>query len=328
MDYVHLGRSGLKVSPLCLGTMNFGPQTTEPDSFVIMDKAMELGLNFFDTADVYGWKRGQGVTEQILGRWFAQGGGRREYVVLATKVFAHMDTEARPDPNLDRGLSARKIIRCCEASLRRLQTDHIDLYQMHHIDRTCPLDETWSAFEVLQRQGKVLYVGSSNFAAWDIATANLLARQRHHLGLVSEQSVYNLANRTVELEVLPACRHYGVGVIPWSPLAGGMLGGVLAKPPGGRHDNPDFLKKLEAKRPQIERYEALCRELGEQPADVALAWLLANPAVTSPIIGPRTLDQLTGSLRALSLKLDETARKRLDEIFPGPGGEAPGAYAW
>ena len=328
MDYTHLGRSGLKVSRLCLGTMNFGPQTTEPDSFAIMDKAVELGLNFFDTADVYGWKRGQGVTEQIIGRWLAQGGGRRDYVVLATKVFGQMDPEARPDPNLDRGLSARKIIRGCEASLRRLQTDHIDLYQMHHIDRQCLFDETWSAFETLQQQGKVLYAGSSNFAGWDIATANLLAQKRNYLGLISEQSVYNLANRTVELEVLPACRHYGVGVIPWSPLAGGLLGGVLAKPPGGRHANPDFQEKLAAKRPQIEKYEALCHELDEQPADVALAWLLSNPAVSSPIIGPRTLDQLTGSLRALRLKLDAPALKRLDEIFPGPGGEAPGAYAW
>jgi aryl-alcohol dehydrogenase-like predicted oxidoreductase len=249
-------------------------------------------------------------------------------VVLATKVFGQMDPEARPDPNLDRGLSAHKIIRCCEASLRRLQTDHIDLYQMHHIDRTCSFDEIWSAFETLQQQGKVLYAGSSNFAGWDIATANLVAQRRNYLGLVSEQSIYHLANRTVELEVLPACRHYGVGVIPWSPLGGGLLGGVLAKPPGGRHANPDFLEKLAAKRPQIEKYEAFCRELGEQPADVALAWLLSNPAVSSPIIGPRTLDQLTGSLRALSLKLDAPALQRLDEIFPGPGGEAPWAYAW
>jgi aryl-alcohol dehydrogenase-like predicted oxidoreductase len=323
-----LGRSGLKVSPLCLGTMNFGPHTTEPDSFAIMDKALESGINFFDTADVYGWKRGQGVTEQIVGRWFAQGGSRRERVVIATKVFGDMDLPDQPDPNLARGLSARKIILECESSLKRLQTTWIDLYQMHHIDRDCPWDEIWEAYETLVRQGKVIYAGSSNFAGWDIATANLLARQRNFQGLISEQSVYNLDNRVVELEVVPACRHYGLGIIPWSPLAGGLLGGALQKKKEGRRGSEDFEKKVQAKRPQLEKFESLCNELGESPANVGLAWLLNNPVVTAPIIGPRTMDQLTGVLKVPEMKLSAQTLESLDKIFPGPGGEAPKAYAW
>jgi aryl-alcohol dehydrogenase-like predicted oxidoreductase len=328
MHSLPLGRSGLKVSRLCLGTMNFGPVTSEADSFAIMDRALALGIQFFDTADVYGWQRGEGVTERILGRWFAQGGGRREQVVLATKVYNPMDREGAPDPNLDRGLSARKIIRCCEDSLRRLQTDWIDLYQMHHIDRACPWDEIWQAMETLVAQGKVLYVGSSNFAGWDIATAQQLAAQRHFVGLISEQSVYNLDNRTVELEVLPACRHYGLGVIPWSPLAGGLLAGALQKASEGRRARPGFAERVEKKRPQLERFETLCRELGESPANVGLSWLLHQPAVTSPIVGPRTLGQLEDMQRAVELKLAAETLAALDAIFPGPGGEAPKAYAW
>lgn len=328
MKHVPLGRSGLKVSRLCLGTMNFGPHATPDESFAIMDKALEIGVNFFDTADVYGWKTGEGITEQIVGQWFAKAGHRRERTVLATKVFGDMSHPSRPDPTMGRGLSARKIVRACEDSLRRLQTDWIDLYQMHHIDRSCPFDEVWQAMETLVAQGKVLYVGSSNFAGWDIATAQQTAGHRHFLGLVSEQSVYNLDNRTVELEVLPASLHYGLGVIPWSPLAGGLLGGALQKQAAGRRANEDFAKRVEKKRPQLEKYEALCKEIGEHPADVGLAWLLHNPAVTAPIIGPRTLEQLTGSLRAEELRLSSETLEKLDEIFPGPGGEAPKAYAW
>jgi len=328
MQYRPLGRSGLKVSPLCLGTMNFGPHTTEPDSFAIMDKALEVGVNFFDTADVYGWKRGEGVTEQIVGRWFAQGGGRREKVVIATKVFGDMDRETGPNPNLARGLSARKIIKECDASLRRMQTDWIDLYQMHHIDRACPWEEIWQAFETLVQQGKVIYVGSSNFAGWDIATANQIARQRNFMGLISEQSIYHLDNRTVELEVIPACRHYGLGIIPWSPLGGGLLGGALQKYKAGRRGNEGFEKTVEKKRPQLEKYESLCKELGESPADIALAWLLHNPVITAPIIGPRTMDQLTSVLKVPEMKLTAETIGALDKIWPGPGGEAPKAYAW
>ena len=323
MQYTRLGRTGLKVSRLCLGTMNFGPLTTEPDSFAIMDRALELGINFFDTADVYGWRRGEGWTEQIVGRWFAQGGGRRDKVVLATKVYGLMGDW----PNEGR-LSALHIRRACEGSLRRLQTDHIDVFQMHHIDRDTPWDEIWQAMEQLVREGKVLYVGSSNFAGWHIAQACELARSRHFLGLVSEQSLYNLNARTVELEVLPACEAYGLGVIPWSPLAGGLLGGVLRKAKEGRSAGEGMMKQLDKHRGRIEAYEKLCDEIGAHPATVALTWLLQQRAVTAPIIGPRTATQFEESLRALELELSAEVMQKLDGIFPGPGGAAPEAYAW
>jgi aryl-alcohol dehydrogenase-like predicted oxidoreductase len=414
MEYAHLGRTGLKVSRLCLGTMNFGPFTSEADSFVLMDKALEVGINFFDTANVYGRVKGEGVTEQIIGRWLTQGRGRREKIVLATKVYGGMGDW----PNESK-LSAYHIRRACEESLRRLQTDHIDLYQMHHIDRETPWEEIWQALQVLVQQGKVIYVGSSNFPGWHIARAQAEAKARHFMGLVSEQSLYNLTARMIELEVIPACRAHGLGLIPWSPLAGGLLGGALtkgntastpkdhpepaypdritsqtsrdtyldlktriqakliarldpkldiARTGEGRKRVEDLFKialaeenillsrveyerlldlildniladkgrrasgqaqaRLEKLRPQLEAYEGLCQEIGEKPADVALAWLLHNPVVTAPIIGPRTIEQLEGSLRAVELKLTDDVLKKLDEIFPGPGGEAPEAYAW
>ncbi|MGZ8603953.1 MAG: aldo/keto reductase [Actinomycetota bacterium] len=323
MDYRHLGRLGLKVSPFCLGTMNFGPVTPEPESHAILDRALELGISFVDTANVYGRHMGVGTTETIVGNWIAKGDGRRERVVLATKVYGEMGTW----PNESR-LSALHIRRACEESLRRLRTDHIDLYQMHHVFRPAGWDEIWQAFETLVQQGKILYVGSSNFAGWHIARANEAARRRPFLGLVSEQCLYNLVERTSELEVLPVCEAYGLGVIPWSPLDRGLLAGVLNKQEGERRTSPETQRFLSEHRDQIEAYEKLCADLGEQPADVALAWLLANPVVTAPIIGPRTLEQLEGSMRALELVLDDAVLSRLDEIFPGPGGPAPEAYAW
>jgi len=323
MQYVQLGRSGVKVSRLCLGTMNFGPETTEAVSFAMMDRALELGLNFFDTADVYGWKLGEGWTEQILGRWFAQGGGRREKVVLATKVYGRMGDW----PNQSR-LSALHIKRACEASLRRLQTDCIDLYQMHHVDRETPWDEIWQAMEQLVREGKILYVGTSNFAGWQLAQGQELARSRHFLGIVSEQSLYNLTERTIELEVIPACMAYGIGLIPWSPLARGLLAGALTPATVGRRANQDLQQEVQKHRAKLEAFERLCHDLGERQADVALAWLLHQPAVTSPIIGPRTLEQLDGTMRVMNLTLGAETLKRLDDLFPGPGGPAPEAYAW
>ena len=323
MEYINLGRAGVQVSRLCLGTMNFGPQAKEADSFEIMDKALELGINFFDTADVYGWKVGEGVTEQIIGRWFAQGGGRREQIVLATKVFGRMGE----GPN-ERRLSALHIKRACEQSLQRMQTDYIDLYQMHHIDRETPWEEIWQAMEQLVREGKVLYVGSSNFAGWHIAQAQAEANARNFMGLISEQSLYNLGDRMIELEVIPACQHYGLGLIPWSPLSGGMLGGALEKSEKGRRASEHVQKQIEEHREQLEAYEAFCKEIGRKPAVVALGWLLNNPAVTAPIIGPRTLEQLEESLEALEIEFSEEEISRLDEIWPGPGGEAPEAYAW
>jgi aryl-alcohol dehydrogenase-like predicted oxidoreductase len=323
MEYKHLGRSGVKVSRLCLGTMNFGPQTSEPDSFSMMDRALELGINFFDTANVYGWKLGEGWTEQIIGRWFAQGGGRRDKVVLATKVYGRMGEW----PNQSR-LSAVHIKRACEDSLRRLKTDWIDVYQMHHVDREAPWEEIWQAMEQLVREGKVVYVGSSNFAGWHLAQAQEAARSRNFLGLVSEQSLYNLNERTIELEVIPACEAYGIGLIPWSPLGRGLLAGVLRSDNIGRRADADLKQEVVKSRLKLEAYEGLCARIGERPADVALAWLLHQRAVTSPIIGPRTMEQLEGAMRALSLSLGSDILKQLDELFPGPGGTAPESYAW
>lgn len=330
VEHRRLGKHGVLVSNLCLGTMNFGWHTNKKDSFKIMDRALELGINFFDTADVYGWAVEHGLTEEIIGKWFSQGGGRRDAVVLATKVFNPVDRKANlPEPNSDgRSLSAVKIKKHCDGSLKRLQTDWIDLYQMHHIDHDCPWDETWQAFDNLGRQGKIVYTGSSNFAGWDIATACQEASKRGMTGLVSEQSIYHLNNRMVELEVVPACRHYGLGLIPWSPLGGGLLGGALEKMESGRRSSEDFVKQVEANREKLQKYEDLCRDIGHPPGEVSLAWLLHNPIVTAPIIGPRTMEQLESAVRATEIVLDEDVLAKLDEIFPGPGGEAPMAYAW
>jgi aryl-alcohol dehydrogenase-like predicted oxidoreductase len=323
MDYTHLGRSGLKVSRLCLGTMNFGWKTEEADAHTIMDRAHEHGINFFDTANVYGWGENRGRTEEIIGNWFAKGGGRRERTVLATKVYGAMGDW----PNEGK-LSALNIRRAADASLRRLRTDHIDLYQMHHVDRDTPWDEIWQAMETLVAQGKVLYVGSSNFAGWHVAQAQEAAARRNFLGLVSEQPIYNLLTRWVEIELAPACEHYGLGIIPWSPLHGGLLGGVIRKErEGARRTRGRAAEALERHRDQVEAYEDLCADLGEEPATVALAWLLTRPAVTGPIVGPRTLDQLDGAVRALDLTLDADTLARLDEIFPGYR-PAPEQFAW
>jgi len=347
MKFTHLGRTGLIVSRLCLGTMNMGVATSEEESHAILDRALELGINMIDTADRYGDPQGGGGTEEILGRWLAKG-GRRDHIVLATKLYGPMGPGAN-----DEGLSAWHIRQACNDSLRRLQTDRIDLYQMHHIwrgvphpkshlqylkgDRTnlyippharldhVPWDEIWGSFEQLVGQGKVIYVGSSNFAGWNVAQANERAAARHFLGLVSEQSLYNLTQRTVELELLPACRAYGLGYFCWSPLEGGLLAGALQKEAQGRRSS---LNPNEATRAKLREYEALCRELGEEPANVALAWLLHNPVVTAPIIGPRTVAQLESAVRAVDITLSDDVLKRLDEIWPGPSDQAPEAYAW
>ncbi|MCX7798243.1 MAG: aldo/keto reductase [Melioribacter sp.] len=323
MEYVHLGRTGLKVSRLCLGTMNFGPYTDEEESFRIMSRALDLGINFFDTANVYGWDKGVGFTEKIIGKWLSEDKSRRDKIVLATKVYGKMSER----PN-DSKLSAYHIKKACEDSLKRLQTDHIDLYQMHHIDRNTPWEEIYQAMEQLVREGKIIYVGSSNFAAWNLVEAIYKAKERNFLGIVSEQSIYNLRNRHIELEVIPACKALGIGLIPWSPLGGGILCGVLKGVKEGRRTREPLQKSIEKLRPQLEAYEKLCDEINQKPADVALAWVLSNPAVTSPIIGPRTVQQLEENVNALELKLTDEILKKLDEIWPGPGNQAPEAYAW
>jgi aryl-alcohol dehydrogenase-like predicted oxidoreductase len=331
MEYTQLGRTGLKVSRLVLGTMNFGPQTDEADSHAIMDAALAAGINYFDTANVYGWGDNKGRTEEIIGSWFAQGGDRRDKTVLATKVNGFMGPDGQSWPNHDK-LSALNIRRAVEASLKRLRTDYIDVYQFHHVDRATPWEEIWQAIDVLVQQGKILYAGSSNFAGWHIAQANEAAARRNSLGLITEQCLYNLVERRAEMEVIPAAQHYGLGVIPWSPLHGGLLGGALRKQregggsrsTGGR--SADALKDT-AQRDQIQAYEDLCDKHGLQPGDVGLAWLLTRPGVTGPIVGPRTMDQLDSALRAVELTLPEEFLTALDEIFPGPG-PSPEAFAW
>ena len=327
MTYGHLGRSGLLVSRIGLGTMNFGYTMDEATSFAVMYAAIDAGVNFFDTADVYGgpqtpdMKKGYGIAEQTVGRWLHRS-GHRDNIVLATKVHQPMGL----GPN-DRRLSAYHIRRACEASLRRLQTDHIDLYQMHHVDRATPWEEIWQAMEQLVREGKISYVGSSNFAAWDVALAQSAASARHFLGLTSEQSLYNLAIRATEMELIPALRTLGIGLIPYSPLHLGLLAGQLQAATEGRISDDSTLQRIEAHRDQLEAYEGLCRDLGAKPADVALAWLLGNPVVSSAIVGALTIEELNADLGAVTVQLDADALERLDQIWPGPG-EAPQAYAW
>ncbi|MDW7656366.1 MAG: aldo/keto reductase [Bacillota bacterium] len=326
MEYTKLGRSGLNVSRLCLGTMNFGPFTTEEDAFRMMDEALESGINFFDTANVYGGSGQAGRTETIIGKWFAQGGGRREKVVLATKVYGDMRNDL-DGPNGAAGLSAYKIRRSIDASLRRLQTDHVELYQMHHVDRSVSWDELWEVFASLIKEGKVVYMGSSNFAGWDLAVAQYEAKARRLFGLVSEQHKYNLNTRLPELEVLPAALELGIGIIPWSPLDGGLLGRNALNPINVSRTEANK-QRIAANKEKLLQFEKLAQDLGEAQDNIALAWLLANPAVTAPIIGPRTSDQLKESQRALTIRLGDDEMARIDAIFPGPGGAAPKAYAW
>lgn len=322
MKYTNLGRSGLMVSRLCLGTMNFGAITPEKESFEIMSDSLEQGINFFDTANVYGGKKGDGVTEKIIGKWLSEDKSRRDKIVLASKVYGSMGEGVN-----EKFLSAYHIKKACEDSLRRLQTDHIDLYQMHHVHRDTPWDEIWQAMQQLITEGKIIYVGSSNFAGWDIATANEEARRRKLLGLVSEQSKYNLFNRFIEREMIPACEYYGVGIIPWSPLEGGLLGGVLKQSNNGRRSKDEILNKLKNNKEQIVKWERFCEEIGEEPANTALAWLIHQKAVTAPIIGPRTLQQLKDSIKAIDIELNKESLLKLDEIFP-PAGKSPQYYAW
>ncbi|MEW1545998.1 aldo/keto reductase [Streptomyces tsukubensis] len=332
MEYTQLGRTGLKVSRIVLGTMNFGPYTPEADSHTIMDAALDAGINFFDTANTYGGPGERGRTETIIGKWLAQGGGRRDKVVLATKVYGAVHNEDGPVwPNHEK-LSAYGIRRAVEASLKRLGTDHIDLYQFHHIDRATPVDEIWQAVDTLIQQGKILYAGSSNFPGWKIAQMNEAAARRSSYGLVSEQCLYNLFERRSELEVIPAAQEYGLGVIPWSPLHGGLLGGLLRKEREGQL-SPRYtghgasLLARPGVREQIAAYEDLLDKHGLEPGEVALAWLLTRPGVTGPIVGPRSGEQLDSALRAAELTLSDELLTALDELFP-PVGAAPEAYAW
>ncbi|MFB7469489.1 aldo/keto reductase [Kitasatospora sp. NPDC057692] len=328
MEYTYLGRTALQVSRLCLGTLNLGVRATKEESFEILDRGLDRGINFLDTANQYGWQVHKGFTEELLGEYFAQGGGRREQVVLGTKVFTPMTDR----PN-DGGLSARHIIASCEDSLRRMQTDWIDIFQMHHIDRHAPWDEVWQAMEMLTQQGKVRYVGSSNFAGWHIAEAQEAAKRRNFLGIVSEQSVYNLVTRYIEMELIPAAQKYGVAVLAWSPLHGGLLSGALRKLQEGtavKTAQGRAVEAMEKHRDAIAAYEKLCDEIGADPAEVGLAWVMSRPGITAPVIGPRSIAQLESGLNALELKLSDEVLAELDRLFPpiGNGGPGPEAWAW
>ena len=321
MKYRRLGRTALQVSELCLGTMNFGPQTSEQDSFAILDAAIALGINFIDTANQYGGHLGVGTTETIIGKWLAQDPARRDRIVLATKVYEPMSADIN-----DRGLSARHIQLACDASLKRLQVDHIDLYQFHHIDRFAAPEEVWQATDRLIAQGKITYLGSSNFPGWKIAQANEQAAAGRRLGLVSEQSLYNLVERRAELEVIPAALAYGVGVIAWSPLAGGLLAGPT-EAATGRRQSPQMQQAAAASSEQLANYAQLCAGLREAPSTVALAWALHQPGITATIIGPRSVEQLTAVAHVPDLCLSSDVLGQIDAIFP-PCGPAPEAYAW
>lgn len=321
MQYRQLGRSGLQVSQICLGTMNFGPRTSEPDSFEILNVALNAGINFVDTANQYGGALGVGATETILGNWLAEDRTRRDKLVLATKVHEPMSDDIN-----DRGLSARHIQMACDASLKRLGVDHIDLYQMHHIDRTTPIEEIWQAMERLIAQGKITYVGSSNFPGWAIARANEKAIARQQVGLISEQGLYNLIERRAEMEVLPACLEYGLGLIPWSPLAGGLLAGSKTTA-GGRRQSEEMQQAIKARADQLNQFEKLCSELAESPGAIALSWLLHQPGVAATIVGPGAAAQLTSVLHVPDISLSPEILKRIDGIFP-PCGASPEAYAW
>ena len=335
MKYENLGKSNMAVSRVCLGTMHFGSRTSEEDSFAIMDRALEMGINFWDTADVYGGGGNRGGSEAIIGKYFQARPGSREKVVLATKVYNKMTDEDWP--NSGSGISTYRVRQHVEDSLRRLQTDHIDLYQVHHIDRSVTPEEFWGTFDRLVDDGKVLYMGSSNFPGWGLAQHQLQALQRGSLGLVSEQTMYNLLCRYPELEVLPAAEAFGIGVIPYMPLAGGLLTGKTASVEGSRTHQVEneygiFLGETNQR---MADFSALCQEIGEPEHVVAIAWTLAQPAIPSAIVGIRTLQHLEGMDRAAELELDAATLARLDEIFPISQGRplrtsqpAPEAYAW
>ena len=334
MEYGKLGRANLTVSKICLGTMHFGPYASEQESFEIMDRALEMGINFWDTANVYGGKGTRGRSEEIIGNWFARRPGGRDKVVLATKVYNPMVEEA--GPNEGQGISAYRVRKHVADSLRRLQTDHIDLYQVHHFDRDVSAEEFWGTFEKLVSDGDVLYMGSSNFPGWGLAKFQMQAWQRGFTGLVSEQTQYNLLNRIPELEVLPAAHNLGIGILAYMPLAGGLLTGKTQSAEGSRTRalEGEYGISLGPDNAQFAAFSRLCRAIGEKEHVVATAWTLNNPAVASAIVGIRTIGQLDGMERAAELTLDGDTMAQLNEIFninrgrPLGQGPAPEAYSW
>ncbi len=318
MEYRALGRTGVRVSALCLGCMMFGGRTTPEDSYAIIDRAIDAGINFLDTANVYSRGRSEEVTGEALKR-----NGKRQRIVLATKVHGVMADE---DPNMQ-GNSRRHIIEQCEASLRRLQTDHIDLYQIHRPQSDIPIDETLRALDDLIRAGKVRYIGTTTYAAWQLVESFWMAKELGLNRFVCEQPPYNLLDRRVERELIPMARTYGMGIIPWSPLAGGLLTGKYNRnsPPPADARFADFEKNplLQRRWTQqafdiIDGITALTQARGVAMSQFALAWCAQQPGVTSPIIGPRTMEQLEDNLKALDIKISDEDKAAIDKVsIPG-----------
>ena len=322
MEYRSLGRTGVQVSALCLGCMMFGGRTEPEDSYPIIDRAIDAGINFLDTANVYSRGRSEEVTGQAL-----KNNGKRHSVVLATKVHGTMDDD---DPNA-RGNSRRHIIEQCEASLRRLQTDYIDLYQLHRPQPDIPIDETLRALDDLIRAGKVRYIGTSTFAAWQIVESLWVAKELGLNRFVSEQPPYNMLDRRIERELLPMLQTYGIASLPWSPLAGGLLTGKYRRgeePPDGSRFDRDM---HEANRQRwesdffsvVEGLDELVAEKDCTMAQLALAWCVRQPGVTSPIIGPRTMEQLVDNLGALDVAITDGDRARIDNLVAPGSNLAP-----
>jgi len=314
MEYRSLGRTGVMVSPLCLGAMNFGGPTNEEDSLVILQRSLDGGINFIDTADVYN----AGESERIVGR-FLKENGKRDQVVLATKVFSRVGS----GPN-DAGSSRYHIMKACEDSLRRLQTDHIDLYQLHRPSLTIPIDETLRALDDLVRAGKILYAGCSTYPAWMVMEALAVSQQHDLVRYVSEQPPYNLLDRRIENELVPLCQKYGLAILPWSPLAGGILAGrystVGTFPEGSRASRMQLLGERITQR-SLEVAEALAKMAQEREmtlTQLALLWVKDQPGVTSPIVGPRSLAHLEDALPLIERNLDENDRPLFDAlVHPG-----------
>ncbi|MDL2225698.1 aldo/keto reductase [Eubacteriales bacterium OttesenSCG-928-M02] len=332
MLYNKIGTSGMYVSRVCLGTMAFGSLIDEKESFRIMDVALDNGITFFDTANGYGRRVNKltgestgspGLSEEIIGRWFAQGGGRREKIVLITK-FNSPGGELHGANNRP-GLSAWKIRRSLDDSLRRLQTDHLEIFMMHRVDRSVSWAELWPAFTAAQFQGKLDYVASSAFAAHDLVTAQAEAEKRGLLGLICDQHRYNLVCRVPELEVIPALEKLGMGLLPYSPLGGGHLSGKALDAPGPRTQGRVL---TEEQRAQLEAFQAFSEEVGISQPKLAHAWILKNPAVSAFLTGPRTVEMLEEAIASVDVELTDDMMAKLDEIFPGPGGPATDAYNW
>jgi aryl-alcohol dehydrogenase-like predicted oxidoreductase len=334
MEYTKLGRSTMSVSKICVGTMHFGPKASEEESHAILDRALEMGINFIDTANVYGGDAGPGRSEEIIGSWLAARPGVRDEIVLATKVYNPMGDLGIARDEL--GFSAYKVRKHLADSLRRLQTDHVDLYQVHHIDEQVSAEELWGTYERVVADGDVLYAGSSNYSGWGLARAQMQAWQRGFVGFVSEQTQYNLLSRVPEMEVLPAAQEFGIGVIVYMPLGGGLLTGKTESFSGSRtrQVEEEYGISLGPDNNQFRDFSSLCREIGEPEHVVATAWVLQHPAVDSAIVGVRTVDQLDGLDRAAELVLDASAMERLEDLFDiNRGrtigkGRSPQAHSW